>query len=150
VRAELRGRGIGRRLFDALAAWGARHGAAEVHTAWPTGGDTDAAAGSMPPGLRTRAHHVIDCAVDGGLARRTTTAAGAGVRRRPAREIDYGRPEGNDHERLARDLVDVRAMTPADLDAIVRIDRDITGQTGATTSPRGWPRRWTTPRSASR
>jgi ribosomal protein S18 acetylase RimI-like enzyme len=43
-------------------------------------------------------------------------------------EIDYGRPEANDHERLARDRADVRSMTAGDLDAIARIDRVITGR----------------------
>ena len=128
VRAELRGRGIGARLFDALAVWGKRHGACELHTLadWR---QTELLHWFDGLGFELAAHHVIDCAVDGGAWRAERDGplapeSDAGA----AREIDYGRPEDNQHERLARDLVDVRAMTPADLDAIVRIDRDITGQ----------------------
>ena len=52
----------------------------------------------------------------------------AGDRPRPGHEIDFGAPESNDYERLARAHADVRAMRPADLPEIVRIDRGITGR----------------------
>jgi ribosomal protein S18 acetylase RimI-like enzyme len=127
VRRALRGRGIGSQLFAALEAWGERHGAAELHTAadWQR---TDMLRWFRHLGFELAPHHVIEAAVDGGAWRAerdgpVALAAGEG----PAHEIDYGRTEANDHERLARDRVDVRSMTPADLDAIVRIDRDITG-----------------------
>lgn len=127
VRPALRGRGVGSQLFSALVAWGGRHGASELHTAsdWQR---TDMLRWFNHLGFDLAPHHVIETAVDGGAwrAERDSPVAleeGEG----PAHEIDYGRAEANDHERLARDRVDVRSMTPADLDAIVRIDRDITG-----------------------
>ncbi len=43
-------------------------------------------------------------------------------------EIDYSAPSGDDFESLARDRVPIRSMTPGDLAAIVRIDRQITGR----------------------
>ena len=46
----------------------------------------------------------------------------------PAHEIDYGGQSDNHFERLARDLADVRAMSPGDLAEISRIDRAITGR----------------------
>jgi ribosomal protein S18 acetylase RimI-like enzyme len=128
VRPGLRGRGVGSQLYAALAAWGARHGARELHTTadWQR---TDMLRWFHRLGFQLAPHHVVDCAVDGGALRAERDSpvaleAGDG----PGHEIDYGRPETNDDERLARDLVDVQSMTPADLDAIVRIDRDITGQ----------------------
>jgi ribosomal protein S18 acetylase RimI-like enzyme len=127
VRPGLRGRGIGSRLAAALADWGQRHGACELHTAadWQR---TDLLRWFHHMGFELAPHHVIDCAVDGGAWRAERDSpvapdAGGG----PGREIDYGGTESNDHERLARDRVDVRSMNTTDLDAIVRIDRDITG-----------------------
>lgn len=128
VREPLRGRGIGHHLFAALAAWGARHGAAEVQTAadWRR---TDMLRWFRRLDFRLAPHHVIDCGVGGGLMpaepdRPVALETGDG----PGREIDYGRNDANDAERLARDRVDVRTMLASDLNAIVRIDRDITGQ----------------------
>src|ERR1039457_7405085 len=46
----------------------------------------------------------------------------------PGHEISFSANSGNDFERLARDTADVRSMTSADLDDIVRIDRGITGR----------------------
>jgi len=45
-----------------------------------------------------------------------------------AREIDYSRASSDDFEALARDKVPVRSMTADDLDALVDIDRRITGR----------------------
>jgi len=123
VRGDRRAGGIGQALFETLAGWCARHGCREIVTAasWRAGpilGWLDARGFALAPDL------IVDCAVDGGAWHLQRDAA------RPdavAREIDYSRDESNDHERLARDEVDVRTMTPADVDAIVRIDRSITG-----------------------
>ena len=46
----------------------------------------------------------------------------------PRSEIDYGASAGNDFERLARDDAEVASMSWDDLDAVVRIDRAITGR----------------------
>ena len=122
VRSDRRGQGTGRALFDALAAWGARHGCAAVRTtaSWQ---DTDLLAWFDRLGFELAPEVIVHSRVDGAAERDD-----AELQIEPAREIDYGRPEGNDHERLARDRADVRSMTPADLDAIVRIDRTITGR----------------------
>jgi predicted N-acetyltransferase YhbS len=127
VRAERRGAGIGRHLFEALAAWGQRHGCAELRTvaSWR---DSAILAWLDGLGFELAPEVIVQARVDGGAWRRERDEAGDDMHAPSAREIDYGRPEANDHERLARDRADVRSMTPADLDAIVRIDRDITGR----------------------
>jgi ribosomal protein S18 acetylase RimI-like enzyme len=127
VRADARGAGVGHELFDALTAWGRRHGLTEVRTT-ATWRNTAMLGWFEDLGFELAADLIVDCAVDGGAYRAdrdAPVAVDAGVG--PGHEIDYGRTEANDHERLARDGADVRSMTPADLDAIARIDRDITG-----------------------
>ncbi len=126
VRIEQRGRGIGRALFGALAAWGARHGCAAVRT---TASWRDRALLSWFDGLGFElAPEVIMHSRVDGCAQHAEHDDDAAPPIEPGREIDYGRPEANDHERRVRDRADVRSMTPADLDAIVRIDRTITGR----------------------
>lgn len=128
VRADRRGAGIGRALFEALAQWAGRHGCSEIRSAaaWR---DTAILGWFDALGFELAPDQIVECAVDGGAwhaGRDGALADDPGTER----EIDYGRQEArgaNDHERLARDLADVRSMTPADLEAIVRIDRRITG-----------------------
>lgn len=128
VRADRRGAGIGRALFEALAQWARRHGCREIRSAavWR---DTAILGWFDSLGFELAPDQFVECVVDGGAwhpGRDEPVALDAGE----AREIDYGRQESlgaNDHERLARDSADVRSMSPADLDAIVRIDRRITG-----------------------
>jgi predicted N-acetyltransferase YhbS len=124
VRADARGRGIGRALFDALLAWARRHGIGAVRTAaaWR---DFDMLRWLDAMGCALAAAHVIECAVDGGAYRAERDAAPPAE---PPREIDFAAPESNDYERLVRDTADVRSMAAADLDAIARIDRGITGR----------------------
>jgi predicted N-acetyltransferase YhbS len=126
VRSDRRGAGIGRMLFDALQAWARRHGVAEVRTVarWR---DTAMLAWFAERGFDLAPDLIVECAVQGGAyraARDEAVAAPEGT----VHEIDYGRAEANDHERLARDSADVRSMNADDLDAIVRIDRGITGR----------------------
>lgn len=45
-----------------------------------------------------------------------------------AAEIDYSHPAGDDFEALSRDKVPVRSMVAGDLDALIAIDRHITGR----------------------
>lgn len=45
-----------------------------------------------------------------------------------ASEIDYSSPSGDDFEALSRDKVPVRSMTADDLDALIAIDRHVTGR----------------------
>ncbi len=131
VRADVRGRGVGARLFDALAAWGRCHGVREMRTtaAWR---DTrllhwlSAMRFALSP--VTVVERLIEHAADGAqpLPERDPVALERG--QGPGHEIDFGARESNDFERQARGHADVRPMTPADLAEIVRIDRAITGR----------------------
>ena len=134
VRPEQRSAGIGRGLFAALTDWGRRHGVQEVRTAasWR---DTGILAWFDALGFELAPDRIVECGVAGGayLGGRDdpVTTGDEDDGGAAGREIDYGRQEAagaNDHERLARDTADVRSMGPADLDAIVRIDRRITGE----------------------
>ena len=130
VRPNQRRSGLGRRLFETLADWCRRHDIEQIRTVagWR---DTQILAWFDRLGFQLATEVILECAVQGGAyhAGRDAPAAadevdGGGT------EIDYGRQEAagaNDHERLARDAADVRSMTPADLDAIVRADRRIIG-----------------------
>ncbi len=128
VRPDARGRHVGRRLLEALAGESKRHGIGDLRTAarW---NDHAMLRWLDRHGFALAPNHVVDrsldaTAVDAPADRAVTLEAGRG----PGREIDYGLAEGNDYERLARDTCDVRAMQPADLAEIVRIDRAITGR----------------------
>ena len=50
------------------------------------------------------------------------------TRAEAAAEIDYSHPAADDFEALSRDKVPVRSMRAKDLDALVAIDRRITGR----------------------
>lgn len=128
VRDDQRRHGVGRQLLEALMTWGVRHGAGELSTtaSWR---NTGILRWFDRMGFQMAPVQIIDCAVDGGAysARRDDPVAlpeGHG----PGHEIDFGTPEANDFERLARDSADVRSMAAADLPDIVRIDRGITGR----------------------
>ena len=130
VRADRRSAGVGHRLFDALESWARRHGMVETRTAanWR---DTAMLSWFDALGFELAPDQIVESAVEGGAERAEHADNGADretVEAEAPREIDYGRPEANDHERLARDRADVRSMTTADLDAIARIDRGITGR----------------------
>jgi ribosomal protein S18 acetylase RimI-like enzyme len=129
VRAEARGQGVARRLFDTLAQWAGRHGVRDLRTAasWR---DTTMLTWLAAMGFELAPRLVIGRAI-GGAAEPTPAAEdtvalphGEG----PGHEIDFGLPHDNDFERLARDHADVRPMTADDLREIVRIDRSITGR----------------------
>jgi ribosomal protein S18 acetylase RimI-like enzyme len=123
VRADARGRGAGRQLFEALANWAGRHGVHELRTAarWRDAGM-----------LRWLAAMGFDLAPDlvlGMDARPSPEPSAADPVTLPAgREVDFGAHEANDFERLEKGHAEVRAMTSADLREIVRIDRAITGR----------------------
>jgi ribosomal protein S18 acetylase RimI-like enzyme len=132
MRTDAKGHQIGALLLEALIEHGRRHNIAEVRTqaAWTNHAMLrwfDAMGFALAP------NHVVDCAVAGGQyvpARDDRVVVGEGEG--PAHEIDYGATAaaglGNDFERLARDVADVRSMSWGDLDAVVRIDREITGR----------------------
>jgi predicted N-acetyltransferase YhbS len=128
VRRDSQGMGVGTGLFRTLVAWAQRHAIGAVYTQ-ATWTDHAMLRWIEAMGFELAPEHVVDCAVAGGAysSRRddpVTLPEGEG----PALEIDYGGRAGNDFERLARDSCDVRAMQPADLPDIVRIDRSITGR----------------------
>jgi len=127
LRPEHSRRGVGRALFDALLRWGGRHGASEIRTLsnWTRSDMLGWLAGL---GFELAANMVVESRVDDSrlYADRDgplSIDSGEG----PGHEIDFGRDEANDQERHARHGTDVHAMTAADLDAIVRIDRENTG-----------------------
>ncbi|MEP7181638.1 MAG: GNAT family N-acetyltransferase [Betaproteobacteria bacterium] len=128
VRPDALGHGVGKRLLEAIVEWARRHGVRELRTAaawdhhrmlrW-----FDAM------GFRLAPERIVDCAVEGGAYRpERDDALALPVGQGPGHEIDFGAPEGNDFERLARDTADVRSMTAGDLAEIARIDRGITGR----------------------
>ncbi|HPP82841.1 MAG TPA: GNAT family N-acetyltransferase [Rubrivivax sp.] len=126
VRADRRGTGVGRALFDAMQAWARRHDIAEVRTSarWrqtPILAWFDALDFELAHDL------IVDCAV-AGHAEEPVSERDVASPDNAMREISYGGTEANDHERLARDLGNVRSMTAADLDAVVRIDRTVSGR----------------------
>jgi ribosomal protein S18 acetylase RimI-like enzyme len=128
VRNDVKRLGVGASLFDALCDYGRRHRLDDVLTqaAW---NDHRMVQWIDAMGFTLAPNHVVDCDVRGGeYAPERDDPAAQGDAEAPAREIDYSARAGNDFERLARDNADVRAMDPADLADIVRIDRSITGR----------------------
>lgn len=128
VRADAQGKGIGKQLFQTLAQWAGRHGVDELRTqaAWNNHrmmGWLDNAGFTLAP------NHVVDCPVRGGeYVQERDDPVSMPVGEGPAHEVNFGAPEGNDFERLARDNADIRPMSAVDLADIVRIDRGITGR----------------------
>jgi len=130
VRADARGHGAGRLLFEALAQWARRHAIRDLRTTadWR---DASMLGWLAAMGFELAPQQIIDCAI-GDVTHQPEAQPDAAVSlpagQGPGREIDFGATETNDFERIARDKADVRAMTPADLPQIVRIDRSITGR----------------------
>jgi ribosomal protein S18 acetylase RimI-like enzyme len=128
VRPDVRGHGAGTQLFEALAAWGRRHGARTVRTAAAWNDHAmlrwlDAMGFTLAPNL------VIECTTgDGAYRPERDDAISLSASADGAGEVDFGRVEQNDFERLARDCADVRTMTPDDVPGIVRIDHALTGR----------------------
>lgn len=125
MRADARRMGGGRRLFDALSQWAGRHGVAELRTAarWR---DAEMLQWLSAVGFELAPDVILGMAVgaQGDPDNAITLPQGEG----PGHEVNFGSDEANDFERLARGAAEVRAMTPADLNEIVRIDRAITGR----------------------
>ena len=128
TRADARGHGVGLQLFAALTSWAGRHGIVTLRTqaAWR---DHAMLRWLDSLGFALGSGHVLDCTIEGGAwhperddAIDTSSADDA------PREISFSDAEANDFERSARGGAEVRSMTLADLDEIVRIDRRITGR----------------------
>ena len=131
VRTDARGRGAGTQLFEALLLWARRHDVPELHTAasWR---DTrllhwmaDMRFELAPTTIVERA---VERVADGKQPPPERRAVALEKGDGPGHEIDFGARESNDFERQSRGHADVRAMVPADLGDIVRIDRAITGR----------------------
>ncbi len=127
VRPQLRGRGIGRLLFNSLLNYAQQHGITELRTAadWRDHAVLrwlDAMEFALAP------NQVLDCAVAQGYQAERADALELPEGLGTSPEIDYGAPAGNDFERMATLHCDVRAMRLEDLPQIVRIDRGLTGR----------------------
>jgi len=127
VAPDRRGHGVGKLLIDALANYGLRHGVTEMRTtaAW---NQHRMLSWFEAVGFVLAPNQVVDCAVGDGYQAERDDALGLPVGEGPGHEIDYGAPENNDFDRVARANSEVRAMRPEDLPQIVRIDREITGR----------------------
>lgn len=129
VRADVRGRRVGARLFDSLLVWAQRHGVRELRTAasWR---DTRLLGWLAAMGFElapiTIVERAVERAADGAQAMPQREAVTLEAGQGPGHEVDFGARESNDFERQARGDADVRPMAPADLAEIVRIDRAIT------------------------
>jgi predicted N-acetyltransferase YhbS len=128
VRLDEQQHGVGHCLLDALIDHARRKGVAELRSAarW---NDHAMLRWFAAMGFELSADRIVDCPVgDGAYRPERDDAVGLPAGFGPANEIDYGAPEGNDYEKLARDRADLRAMSAEDLPAIVRIDRLLTGR----------------------
>lgn len=128
MRTSARRMGGGRQLFDALAQWAARHQVTEFRTAarWR---DAEMLQWLAAVGFELAPDLILGMAVSAQASQEeaegtVTLPEGEG----PGHEVNFGSPEANDFERLGRGAPEVRPMTPADLQEIVRIDRSITGR----------------------
>lgn len=126
VHPAARGRGAGRALVAALEGWARARGATELHTTalWTQHAMLQFLHAN---GWRLGRTGVFDCGIgERGGARERPVASPDEERAGDAN--DYGAPRANDYEALARDLADVRALQPRDLEGIVRVDRRLTGR----------------------
>ena len=127
VRPAQRGHGVGKLLLEALVRHARQHGVADLRTGARWSEHTmlhwlDAMGFTLAPNL------VVDCAVGDGYQAERDDALELPEGFGTSHEIDYGAPAGNDFERIATLRCDVRAMAPADLPQIVRIDHVLTGR----------------------
>jgi len=123
------GHGVGMRLLGELENWALKHGIRQVRTSahWRS----HALLGFLDrAGFEIGGNHIIDCAVHSERLGELETVDEAAPRgRHGARaEVDYGAPEVNDFETLARDRADVHGLAPGDLGDIIAIDQRITGR----------------------
>lgn len=120
VRDDARRLGAGGKLLEALAQWASRHGIRAIRTSAPW------ADGPMLGWLRAMRFRLAPDIVLG-MSVAQSPAPEEPVVTLP-QEADFGAPEANDHERMARGSAEIRPMTAADLQEILRVDRAITGR----------------------
>lgn len=128
VRAAAQHHGSGHLLHAALAQEAARRGIRELRTGalWRDHGMLrflDAL------GYELAASAVIDCPITAGhFGAAEETAVESPEHAKRGDPNDWSSPAANDFEQLARDTADVSSLTSADLDALARMDRRITGR----------------------
>jgi len=124
---DSQGHGDGVALCEALEAEARRRGIRELRTgaSWR---DSRRLRFLDHAGWSLASNHVIDCLVaDAKLGSSAEDAVVVEAGERPADQNDYGMSAANDFEALARDVADVRSLSARDLEAVVRIDRRLTG-----------------------
>jgi len=127
VRREARGRGVGLALERSIEDESRRRGLKEMRTgaSWR---DHQMLEFLDAAGYRLGRNQVVDCTVaDAKLGAREDEPVVVEERDRPGDCNDYSDTAANDFEHLARDVADVRSLAEADLDAVIRIDRRLTG-----------------------
>jgi len=126
-RAPGRRRGVGRALIDHLAANLRAHGIGELATQveWTDHGLLGFFART---GFTLAPRIVLERATCNPVPVAGVPLAGATT---GADENDYSRAQGDDFQSLAHDRLPVRSMTRDDLDAVVALDRRITGRSRA-------------------
>lgn len=128
VKSEVQHHGAGHRLHAAIEEAAAKRGIREIRTAavWRDHGMLRFLDGI---GYELAPNQVIERQVDAGhFGASGETGVDSPERAKPGDPNDWSAPAGNDFEHLARDNADVRTLSAADLDAIIRIDRRITGR----------------------
>jgi len=128
VSPDAQGHGDGLALCEALEAEARRRGIRELRTgtSWR---DHRMLHFLDHAGWSLGSNHVIECRVmNATLGSTAEEPVVLETRERPADQNDYSQRAANDFETLARDLADVRSLSALDLEAVVRIDRRLTGR----------------------
>jgi predicted N-acetyltransferase YhbS len=127
VKREARGRGLGLALERAIGDESRRRGLKEMRTgaSWR---DHQMLRFLDAAGYRLGRNQVVDCTVaEAKLGAKEDEAVVLEERDRPGDRNDYSDSAANDFEHLARDVADVHSLAEPDLDAVIRIDRRLTG-----------------------
>lgn len=128
VAQQARGHGVGLALERAIEDASRRRGLNEMRTgaSWR---DHQMLRFLEAAGYRLGRNHVVDCAIaEARLGSSDEEPVVVEERDRPGDRNDYGAAAPNDFEQLARDAAEVHSLGEADLDAVVRIDRRLTGR----------------------
>ena len=127
VRPGEQGHGVGDTLLEALEGVARSKSVFELRTqdAW---NDHAMLRFLDHAGFELGRNQVIDCAVHRGRIGHGDEDKVLAPELPHSGEIDHSAPPANDFEALARDRSDVRSLARADLAAIARIDRRITGR----------------------
>lgn len=120
-------RGIGRALHRALEDAARKRNIADLRTgaAWRDHAMLRFLDGV---GYLLAPNRVIECAIQGNPFLQRAESAGSPSRDKTGDPNDWSAPAANDFEQLARDSADIRLLSAKDLDAVVRVDRNITGR----------------------